>query len=484
MALDSRLEIRLLQKLILTPQLQQAIKLLQMPQIELSQSITNELMENPFLEEELSEDSFSAGQPENENTVSEAEPVDNQYEDAEAPLEKLMGISADDYFEERGFDGRDLGYFTPGNVDQPSFDNFLSKNGDDLQEHLIWQLRLTPATDRDKEIAEAVIGNLDENGYLQASDEEIAAIAGCTPEEAAKAVTLVQKFDPNGVGARSLKECLLLQLDALELRGTLVESLIQNNLEDLERRRYQQMARQYSCSTEDIMNAVRVIEKLEPKPGRNYSSASPVYITPDVYIVKTDTGYNIVLNDEGLPRLRLNNIYKKLFSQKGTLSKEEKSFIEEKLRSAVWLLKSLDQRNKTIYRVAECILTFQREFFDHGVRFLKPLNLRDVATELKMHESTISRATSNKYLSCGHGLFCLKYFFSSGITGGEGMVSSTSVKDLIKRLVSEEDPKKPLNDQDIVKLCQANKIEIARRTVAKYRKELNIAPQNRRKRYD
>lgn len=485
MALDSRLEIRLLQKLILTPQLQQAIKLLQMPQIELSQSITNELMENPFLEEELSEEPFSAEQP--ENIVSEAEPapVDEQYDDAEAPLEKLMGVSVDDYFEERGFDGRDLGYFTPGNVDQPSFENFLSKNGDDLQEHLIWQLRLTPVTDREKEIAESVVGNIDENGYLQASGEEIAATAGCTPEEADRAVKLVQSFDPNGVGARNLKECLLLQLDALELRGSLVESLISNNLEDLERRRYQQLARQYGCSAEEITSAVKIIEKLEPKPGRNYSSASPVYITPDVYIVKTDSGYNIVLNDEGLPRLRLNHIYKKLFSQKGTLSKEEKNFIEEKLRSAVWLLKSLDQRNKTIYRVAECILTFQREFFDQGVRFLKPLNLRDVATELKMHESTISRATSNKYLSCDHGLFSLKYFFSSGISGGEGgMVSSTSVKDLIKRLVAEEDPKNPLNDQEIVKLCQANKIEIARRTVAKYRKELNIAPQNRRKRYD
>ncbi|MDA8169499.1 MAG: RNA polymerase factor sigma-54 [Nitrospiraceae bacterium] len=479
MALDSRLELRLLQKLILTPQLQQAIKLLQMPQLELSQSLTNELMENPFLEEISEDGSAEISEIETRETEHEAE----DYDDTEAPLEKLMTMSTDDYFEERGFDGRDLGYFNPGTVSHPSFENFVSRDGD-LQDHLMWQLRLANAPDGIREAAEAVIGNIDENGYLQATAEDIGSIASCSIQKAEDAIKLVQGFDPTGVAARDLKECLLLQLDILGLRGTLVESLITNNLGELEKKKYQHLAKIYNCRTEEVLAAVKVIEKLEPKPGRNYSSSNPVYITPDVYIVKSEGEYHIVLNDEGLPRLRLSNVYKRLFTQKNSLVKEEKQFIEEKLRSAVWLLKSLDQRNKTIYRVAESILKFQREFFDRGVRFLKPLNLKDVAMELGMHESTISRATSSKYLSCEHGLFSLKFFFSSGVQSGAGKISSTSVKDLIKKIISEEDTHNPLSDQEIVQICKDNSIEIARRTVAKYRKELNIAPQNQRKRYD
>lgn len=482
MAIESRLDIKLMQKLILTPQLQQAIKLLQMPQLELSQSLTNELMENPFLEE-IQEETSGSEQTESELDMRDPEADYDPYEDAEAPLEKLITFSADDYFEERGLDGRDLGYFNPGTVTAPSFENFVTKEGD-LQEHLVWQLRLSHTPEHIKKAAEAAIGNIDENGYLQATDAEIASTCGCTEKEAARAVRLVQTFDPTGVGARSLRECLLIQLDELGLRGSLAESLVTGNLEDLEKKKYQQLAKQHNCTTEEILSAVKVIEKLEPKPGRNYSNQSTVYIAPDVYIVKSEDNYVIVLNDEGLPKLRLNNIYKKLFSQKNTLEKEEKQFIEEKLRAAVWLLKSLEQRNKTIYRVAESILKFQREFFDKGVRFLKPLNLRDVAGDLGMHESTISRTTSNKYLSCDHGLFNLKFFFSSGVQSGDGRISSTSVKDLIRKFVLEEDSKHPLSDQEIVELCKGRQIEIARRTVAKYRKELNIPPQNQRKRYD
>lgn len=481
MALDNRLEIKLLQKLILTPQLQQAIKLLQMPQLELSQSLTNELVENPFLEEVNEETSPEAP---TQLEAQEAEPSEN-FEDAEAPLEKLMtGIGVEEYFEDRGSDGRDLGYFNPGTVAHPSFENYVARDGD-LQEHLTWQLRMTKHADGTlREIAEAIIGNLDENGYLRASVEDIAGMQDWKPQDVQKALLLVQSFDPTGVGARSLVECLLLQVKALGLSGSLVETIINNNLNELERKKYNQIAKECGCKTEEVLAAVRIIEGLEPKPGRNYSSTSPVYIVPDVYIVKNEGKYQIVLNDEGLPRLRLSNIYKKLISQKNSLLKEEKQFIEEKLRAAVWLLKSLDQRNKTIYRVAESILKFQRDFFDDGVRHLRPLNLRDVAGDLEMHESTISRATSSKYLSCDHGLFSLKFFFSSGVQSADGKISSTSVKDMIKKIIMEEDPKKPLSDQAIVEICKGGSIEIARRTVAKYRKELNIAPQSRRKRYD
>ena len=490
MALDNRLEIRLLQKLILTPQLQQAIKLLQMPQLELSPFLTNELMENPFLEEMTedgasADDDFGEGAAEKDPGTSEAESESAPaFDDTEAPLEKLMSLSeSDDYFEERGFDGRDLGYFNPGTVEQPSFENFVSKEGD-LQDHLLWQLRLSSVPAELMAAAEAVIGNIDENGYLRATDEDISGISGCAPGEACRAVKIIQSFDPAGVGARDLGECLILQLDRLGLGGSLAQSLITSNLQDLEKKRYRELAKQYNCTVEEILAAVKVIEKLEPKPGRNYSNSQPVYITPDVHIVKTEGEFHVVLNDEGLPRLRLSNLYKKLLSQRKALPKDEKQFIDEKIRQAVWLLKSLDQRNKTIYRVADSILKFQREFFEKGRMHLKPLNLRDMATELGLHESTISRATASKYLACDHGLFSLKFFFSSGVQGSEGKVSSTSVKDMIKKMISEEDPKKPLSDQEIVALCKSGGIEIARRTVAKYRKELGIAPQNQRKRFE
>ncbi len=486
MALDNRLEIRLLQKLILTPQLQQAIKLLQMPQLELSQSLTNELMENPFLEEVAEEIASLDEDPEGREAAEAESGLEQEPESdySEAPLEKLMNMTeTDDYFEERGFDGRDLGYFNPGTVAQPSFESFVSKEGD-LQDHLLWQLRLSPVEGRIREAAEVVIGNLDENGYLQATVEDIAGMAGCTVEEAGQVLKLVQSFDPTGVGARDLQECLLLQLDSLGLRGSLVESLITNNLHDLEKKRYNQIAKQYNCGTDEVLAAVKVIEKLEPKPGRNYSNASPVYVTPDVFVVKSEGEFHIILNDEGLPKLRLTHLYKKLISQKNSLQKEEKQFIDEKLNQAKWLLKSLDQRNRTIYKVAESILNFQRDFFEKGRSQLKPLNLRDMATELGLHESTISRATSSKYLACDRGLFSLKFFFSGGVQGSNGKVSSTSVKDLIKKMVLEEDTQKPLSDQEIVALCKGSGIEIARRTVAKYRNELKIAPQSQRKRFN
>jgi len=477
MALDSRLEIRLLQKLILTPQLQQAIKLLQMPQLELSQSLTQELMENPFLEEaeEPLTEAIEALQQE------AAQQEEELPDDTEVPLEKLMSFGVDDYFEERGLDGRDLGYFNPGTVAPPSFENYTSK-GMDLQEHLLWQLRLGRSPQRLRRIAEVVIGNIDDNGYLRTSVEELSAMAECCPKEVKEAVSLVQSFETTCVRARSLKECLLLQLEALGLRNTLVETLVMYHLEDLQKKRYQQLVKRFGIKLEELLSAVKVIESLEPKPGRNYTSSSPAYIVPDVYVIRAGDELHIMLNDEGLPRLRLNSYYKKLLTQKNSLDKEEKRSLEDKLRAAIWLMKSLEQRNRTICRVTESIVKFQREFFDKGTNYLKPLNLRDVAQELGMHESTISRATANKYLACCHGLFSFRFFFSSAVN--DGQVSSTSVKELIKKIVSEEDPRKPLSDQQIVRICQARGIKIARRTVAKYRQELNIASQSQRKRYE
>lgn len=481
MALESRLELKLSQKLILTPQLQLAIKLLQMPQLELSQALTLELTENPFLDEVM-EEKEELSREEMENIETHEEP-----DDTEAPLEKLIsnieGFGVEDYFDERSSDGRDLGYFTPGTVEQPSFEQFVSKETD-LCDHLLWQLRLSDAEEDIKEIGEMIIGNIDENGYLRATDEEISQSSSSPDDKVKAAIELVQGFDPPGIAARDLRECLLLQIKSINLTGSLVEQIVLGNMADVEKKRYAQIARQHNSSLDDVMAAVRIIEGLEPKPARNFSNLTPTYIVPDVSVVRTEDGYQIILNDEGLPRLRLNHYYKKLFLAKNSLSKEEKQFVEEKLRSAVWLLKSLDQRNRTIYRVTESILDFQREFFDKGVAYLKPLNLRDVAMSLGMHESTISRVTSNKYLSCSHGLFSFRFFFSSALQSASGTVSSTSVKDLIKKIVSEENNKKPLSDQRIVELLKTKDIVIARRTVAKYREELKIPPQGQRKSHD
>lgn len=477
MALEGRLELRLSQRLILTPQLQQAIKLLQLPHLELSQFLSQELVENPLLEESFDEVSLDDLTPEERDSM---EIDDSSEDDAGAPLEKLMNFSVDEYFEERSSDGRDMGYFNPGTVTPPSFDQFLFRKPD-LYDHLLWQLRMSNAPEEVKKVGEIVIGNIDENGYLIASMEEIRNAAETPAEKVEEAIRLVQSFDPVGVGARSVTECLLLQLRALNLQGTVVEKIVANNMDELEKKKYASIAEQYNLPLSDIMAAVKIIEGLEPKPGRNFSNTTANYIVPDVYLAKTTEGYQIILNDEGLPRLRVNSFYRKLIQQNNAYPKEDKQFLIEKLRSAVGLLKSLDQRNRTIYRVTETLLDLQKDFFQKGVESLKPLTLKDVASALNLHESTVSRVTSNKYLSCEHGIFGFRYLFSSALHSGMGNVSSTSVKNVIKKIVTEEDSQKPLSDQYIAEMLKKTGVVIARRTVAKYREELGIPSQIQRR---
>ena len=478
MALESRLELKLSQKLVLTPQLQQAIKLLQMPQLELSQTINQELTENPFLEEEVTNE-----QPESlEQDTSNLDETPSR-DDAETPLEGLMTFTVDDYFDERSSDGRDVGYFNPGTMTHPTFEQFTSREND-LYDHLLWQLRLTANTDALKEIGEAIIGNIDENGYLCASDDELVKASGHVINDVKEAITLIQSFDPPGTGARTLKECLLIQLRMLELSGSLVEKLVIDHLSDLERKNYKSLAKHYDTTLDDIIAAVKIIEELDPKPGRNFANVSTNYITPDVHIEKNDDEFQIILNDEGVPRLRLNSHYRKLLANKSMLSKEEKNYLDERLRSAVWLLKSLDQRNRTIYKVTESIIKFQKDFFNKGMQYLKPLNLRDVSEDIDMHESTVSRVTSNKHLSCNQGIYSFRHFFSSALQGNNGNISSTIVKEMIKKLILEEDSIKPYSDLKIAEMLKQKNISIARRTIAKYREELKIPPHNKRKRYD
>jgi RNA polymerase sigma-54 factor len=476
MALESRLELRLSQKLVLTPQLQMAIKLLQMPQLELSQALNQELVENPFLEESADYASTEELSKEEKESIETAEDRD----DTEIPLEKLVGFTTDDYFEERGADGRDLGYFTPGNVTRPSFEYFLSESSD-LFDHLLWQLRLSREDEKIRSVGELIIGNIDENGYFRGTTEEIRETSQADAETVESALRLVQSFDPPGIAARDVRECLQLQLKFLGLEGTLIEKLVVNDLDLIGKKKYAQLAKQYNVPLNEIDESVKVIEGLDPKPGRNFSSTIANYIVPDVYIVKTESGYQIVLNDEGLPKLRINNYYQRLLSQKNSIPKEDRQFLEDKLRSAIWLMKSLDQRNKTIYRVTESLLSFQKDFFDRGVNYLRPLNLKDVAAELSLHESTISRVTSNKYLSCPSGIYSFRFFFSNAIPSESGSISSTSIKEMIRKIVSEEDSMKPLSDMRIVDIFKNQSITIARRTIAKYREELKIPSQSQRK---
>ncbi|TNF56006.1 RNA polymerase sigma-54 factor [bacterium] len=479
MAISQKLELKLAQKLILTPQLQQSIKLLQLPQLELSQMLNQELMENPLLEETMERESEEKNESAGTSPAEESahEPAD----DVEAPLEKIFGFTTDEYFEERGSDGRDLGYFTDG-METPS--PFERNDGKiDLHEHLLWQLRLSRTSDSVRRVAEIVMGNLSEDGYLQASSEEIANMADIDVSTAEKAIALIREFDPPGVGARTLQECLLLQLSSLNLENTLVEKILTDGFVELEKKKYKQLAAKFKVPLDDILYAVKVIEGLEPRPGRNYSREEVIHITPDVYIQEVDGKLNIILNDEGIPRLRLSNYYRSLIAKKNALGKDEKQFLEEKLRSAVWLLKSLGQRKKTIYRITESILKFQEEFFRKGIEHLKPLNLKDIATDLGMHQSTISRVTSNKYLQCPRGLFSFRYFLSNAVHSEQGEVSSSTVKDIIRQLVANEDPRAPLSDKGIYEILNRRNINIARRTVAKYREELKIPSHTRRKRW-
>lgn len=477
MPLENRLELRLSQRLILTPQLQQAMKLLQLPQLELSQALSLEMIENPFLEESLDEVNEEELTREEKESIEVEEPE----EDTEAPLEKLMHFSVDDYFEERGSDGRDLGYFNPGTVTPPSFELLLTKK-QDLYDHLLWQLRFSNEREDIRTVAENLIGNIDENGYLLISLEELSEQLKSDITTTEEALRLVQGFDPPGVCARNLRECMLLQLGPLKLEGSLVEKIIANNMEELEKKKYKKIAQKYKIPLEDVMKAVKVIEGLEPKPGRNFSNTRTNYIVPDVYVTKTTDGYQIVLNDDGMPRLRISSLYRKLIRQKDVFQKEEKQFLMEKLRYAIGLLKSLEQRDRTIYRVTESILALQKEFFDRGVEHINPLTLKDVASILGMHESTISRVTSNKYLSCPHGVFSFRYFFSNALNSGSGKISSTSVKNTIRKIVVEEDSEKPLSDQRIVEILKSQGITVARRTIAKYRDELKILSQTQRRR--
>jgi RNA polymerase sigma-54 factor len=475
MALELRQQLKLTQQLIMTPQLQMAIKLLQLSRLELMDTIQTELEENPALEEVPESISAEQSADQTEAATTESSEV------KEVTIEDKIQEDIDwiNYLDE---------YNTPGRVhyesedrDTPRFESFIASH-ESLNDHLLWQFLMTKPEQEEERIVSLIIGNLNKDGYLDASVEEIAHTSGSPPEKIEEILSIIQSFDPIGVGARDLSECLLIQAKFLGLDDTIVIDIITNHLSDLEKKNYKAVCKALKKSMDEVVSAINVIKSLEPKPGRKFSDETPQYINPDIYVYKLENEFVIMLNDDGMPKLRVNSFYKSSISRGKNISGEAEDYIHDKMRSAAWLIKSIHQRQKTIYRVMESILAFQREFFDKGIAYLKPMVLRDVAQDIQMHESTISRVTTNKYAFTPQGIFELKYFFNSSIRRSQGgSIASASVQDKIRQIIAGEDQKKPYSDDKIAQILKEDHINIARRTVAKYREMLKVLPSNKRK---
>ncbi len=489
MAFELKQNLRLSQQLIMTPQLQQAIKLLILSRQELVESINQEMEENPLLEEvapdEASAEELRAGV---EDDVQSIEKEDSK---AVERTQELTGegdgreeFDWNNYLEDYGPVG--VSYDRP-DTDVPTMDNVLTESPS-LVEHLMWQMKLSPFTEEDMRVGSQIVGNLDPNGYLCATVTEIAILENVNEDNVESILKKVQEFDPPGVAARNLQECLLIQARMLTKGNPLLAIIIQEHLKDLELKNYVHIARKLKVSLREVEIAVLLISKMDPRPGAMYSEEKVQSIIPDVYVVKSGDDYKIILNDDGLPRLRISNFYRELMGGVGGRDHVEeengKKYIRDKVQSATWLIKSIQQRQKTIYKVAESIVKHQRDFFDRGIDYLKPLVLRNIADDVEMHESTISRVVTNKYMHSHRGIFEMKYFFGSSIqrTSGEN-IASKSVKEEIKHLIAKEDPKKPHSDCEIVDLLKVKGIDIARRTVAKYREMIGILPSSKRKKY-
>lgn len=474
MAIQQKLQARLAQKLVLTPSLQQAIKLLPMSTLELAELLTQEMVENPLLEETPSED--ATPEPEPGQTTDQPEP-EKKADDKADPWEDqdyeyFFGEYLDDGYRPR----------QPMEVKElPPIENTLSTQGS-LADHLTWQLGLQTNDDRAREIGTAIIGNIDDDGYLVASVNEIAALGPWDVADVERILEQVQTFDPVGVAARDLQECLLLQLRHLGLEGSPAETIVRDHLRLLQNHKIVELAKAISCDIDELKQHVEVIRHLDPKPGSRYAPAESQYVIPDVYIVKTEEGYKAVLNEDGLPQLRISPVYRRLLDKGGENSEETRAYVKDKFRAALWLLKSVDQRQKTILKVANSIISFQRAFLDHGIEHLRPLVLRDVANDIGMHESTVSRVVNNKYVHTPQGVYELKYFFHSGISSSYGeSVSSVTIKQRIRKIIEAEDARRPLSDSKIMNILQKEGLVLARRTIAKYREELRIPTSNQRK---
>lgn len=494
-----RLTTGLKQTLVITPQLKHAIKILQLSRADLETLVTEEMEQNPTLEELSTDQEHIEAERETETPDDRmGEVQDPTNTEVEAPVKEESGevdgesnlgdINWEEYLSDYAANSSH-GSMSAGSGNdfdedkRPSLENTLTR-ASSLADHLTWQLRMGDFKSDDREVGDVFIGNVDENGYLQISVEEVAFEAGVETEAAVAILERMQTFDPPGVLARDLRDCLLIQLGQLELEAaelSTARAIVENHLDLVEAKRFDKLAKELKITKDEVASAVRIIASLEPKPGRNFITEEVRYVTPDVYVYKMDGEFVVTLNDDGLPKLRVSNSYRRLLSDDdgGT---DAKSYIREKLSAAQWLIRSIHQRQSTLFKVTNSIVRFQREFFDQGVKALRPLVLKDVAGDIGMHESTVSRATANKYVHTPQGTFELKYFFTSSIRSSDGEgVSAESVKEKIKNIIESEDPRRPYSDQHIAETLAADSIEIARRTVAKYREIMGILPSSKRR---
>ncbi len=473
MAISQKLHTKLVQKLILTPSLQQAIKLLPMSTLELKDLLNNEMVENPMLEEQPIEEQQAAETQTTEEKPAEDKPEPQRGDNwDDADYQYFFGEYLDDGYRPR----------TPSEVKElPPIENTLSSTSS-LSDHLSWQLSLQTEDGLIREIGEAVIGNLDDDGYLVASIDEMAGMGPWPVEDVERVLKMVQGFDPIGVAARDLQESLLLQLRHLGLENTPAEKIVTEHLRALQNHQIPEISRKLGLSIDDLKEHIEVIRHLDPKPGSRFNPSQSQYVTPDVYVEKIDDEYVVWLNEDGLPQMRISPTYRRLLDKGTEHGEETRAYVRDKFNAARWLIKSVQQRQNTIYKVARSIVNFQREFLDHGIEHLRPLVLRDVANDIGMHESTVSRVVTNKYMHTPQGVFEMKFFFHSGISSSYGeSVSSVTIKQRIKKIIESEDQRKPLSDSKIVSILQREGLVLARRTIAKYREELKIPTSNQRK---
>jgi RNA polymerase sigma-54 factor len=492
MALGMRLELRMSQQLVMTPQLQQAIKLLQLSRPELQDLVRNELLENPVLEE---------GQEigtTNEEPVSTVElqdgvelqgqvtPEPREGREPDPPAPEVQADSQvkdnfdwDAYLQHHSLSGPMPAGSRP-DEDLPTADATVARP-ETLSDHLLWQVRLSNYSAAEEELAEYVIRSVGSGGYLNASAPQIARRTGYSTLRVEEVLRKLQSLDPLALGSRNLAEALWIQANYVDdpIEDPLVLIIIAKHLHNLEKRAYPNIARDTGEPLEEVYEAIKVIMGLEPRPARSFAAEDPHYITPDVYVSKIGEEWVVTLNDDGLPKLKISNFYK---SAMGAGKGETKDYITERLRSAQWLIRSIQQRQRTIVKVTKSILKFQKEFFEKGPQFLRPLILKDVAEDIEMHESTVSRVTTNKYVHTSQGIFELKYFFNAGISRHNGEeLASEAVKTKIRKLIDAEDQKRPYSDQKLVEILKSEGINIARRTVAKYREQLGVLSSSKRR---
>ncbi len=473
MGITQKLHTRLVQKLILTPSLQQAIKLLPMSTLELSDLLNQEMVENPMLEEVPTEDL----QPADTAAAPEKAEPDLQSNKPETwddqDYEYFFGEYLEDSYRPRA--QQEI-------KELPPIENTLSTSSS-LADHLMWQLSMQTNDPLLRDIGSAVVGNLDDDGYLVASFDELAGMGPWNVADVERALRLIQSFDPVGVAARDLQECLQIQIRHLGLEGTPPDRIVTDHLRLLQNHQVPEIARKLSLTIDEMKEHIEIIRNLDPKPGSRYNPNQSQYVIPDVYVLKVEDEYVAVLNEDGLPQMRISPVYRRLLDKSAAdNTAETRAYVKDKFKSALWLIKSVEQRQKTIQKVANSIINFQRDFLDHGIEHLRPLVLRDVANDISMHESTVSRVVTNKYMHTPQGVFEMKYFFHSGINSAYGeSVSSVTIKQRIRKIIENEDPRKPLSDSKIVSILQREGLDLARRTIAKYREELKISTSNQRK---